>query len=199
MPLFTSPLEKLIDVLKRLPGIGPKSAQRIAFFILRADDAYIEAFLDAVRLTRQTVRLCVTCNNYTDRERCEICTDQRRDPTLVCVVEKPFDISAIEKTGQFRGRYHVLHGVLSPIDGIGPDDLKISNLFDRLRPDGIREIIVATDPDVEGEATAIYLSKLFKPLDIRVSRIALGLPVGSGLEYADEVTIIRALEGRTPL
>ncbi|MBN2430084.1 MAG: recombination protein RecR [Acidobacteria bacterium] len=199
MKIFTAPLAHLIDALKRLPGIGPKSAQRIAFFLLRADGEYVQTLLHAIREARDSVRLCERCNNYTDREICEICADKRRDSTTICVVEKPFDIAPIEKTGQYRGLYHVLHGVLSPIDGVGPEDLRIKNLLPRLGENQVIEVIVATNPDVEGEATAIYLAKLLKPLEIKVSRIALGLPVGSDLEFIDEVTIIRALQGRTPL
>jgi recombination protein RecR len=199
MKIFTAPLSNLIDALKRLPGIGPKSAQRLAFFMLRADDAYIQTLLHSVREARESIRLCDKCNNYTDRPTCDICADPRRDATTICVVEKPFDIAPIEKTGQYRGVYHVLHGVLSPIDGIGPEDLRIKNLLPRLGENQVAEVIVATNPDVEGEATAIYLAKLLKPLEIKVSRIALGLPVGSDLEFIDEVTIIRALQGRTPL
>jgi len=199
MKIFTAPLANLIDALKRLPGIGPKSAQRIAFFLLRADETYVRTLLHSVREARESVRLCEACNNYTDREICEICADRRRDSTTICVVEKPFDIAPIEKTGQYRGLYHVLHGVLSPIDGIGPEELRIQNLLPRLEENRVLEVIVATNPDVEGEATAIYLARLLKPLEIKVSRIALGLPVGSDLEFIDEVTIIRALQGRTPL
>lgn len=199
MTQYTEPLADLIDVLKRLPGIGAKSAQRIAFYLLRAEPAYIDALVQAVQSTRQSVQLCPRCNNYTHRPLCQICTAARRDHSVICVVEKPFDIPPIERSGHFNGTYHVLHGALSPINGVGPDDLKIGNLLSRLKPEGVQEVIVATNPDVEGEATAIYLSRLLKPLEVRVSRIALGLPVGSSLEYADEVTISRALDGRTPL
>lgn len=199
MGIFTAPLERLMDLLKRLPGIGPKSAQRIAFFLLRSDPLYIQQLLESVQDARRLIQLCQYCNNYTSREICEICSDARREQSIICIVEKPFDIAAVERSGQFHGTYHVLHGALSPIDGIGPDDLKLTGLFQRIKNHPVRELIVATDPDVEGEATAIYLAKLFKPLEIRVSRIALGLPVGTDLEYADEVTVGRALEGRTPL
>ncbi|HOB51270.1 MAG TPA: recombination mediator RecR [Acidobacteriota bacterium] len=196
---YSEPLADLIDVLKRLPGIGAKSAQRIAFYMLRAEPAYIDALVQAIQSTRQSVQLCPRCNNYTNLPVCDICAAARRDHAVICVVEKPFDIPAIERSGHFHGTYHVLHGALSPINGIGPDDLKITNLLSRLKDEHVQEVIVATNPDVEGEATAIYLSRLLKPLDVRVSRIALGLPVGSSLEYADEVTISRALDGRTPL
>jgi len=199
MNIFTAPLANLIDVLKRLPGIGPKSAQRIAFFLLRADEEYARILLRTIQEARLLIRLCNQCNNYTEREKCEICSDPRRDQSTICIVEKPFDIAPIEKTGHYHGTYHVLHGVLSPIDGMGPEDLKLQNIFPRLQDHQIQEVIIATNPDVEGEATAIYVANLLKPLEIKVSRIALGLPVGSDLEFIDEVTIIRALEGRTLL
>lgn len=199
MQVFTAPLNDLIDVLKRLPGIGSKSAQRIAFYLLHADATYVRTLLETIKDARESIRMCRECNNYTNQERCEFCSDTRRDHTTVCVVEKPFDVAPIERTGQYKGTYHILHGVLSPIDGIGPDELRLTNLLERIKVHGVREVIVATNPDVEGEATAIYIAKLLKPLDIRVTRIALGLPVGSDIEYVDEVTITRALEGRTPL
>ncbi|MBP7868171.1 MAG: recombination protein RecR [Acidobacteria bacterium] len=199
MSRFTDPLEKLMEALRRLPGIGAKSAQRIAFHLLKADGAYIGALQESITDVREKVRLCAECHSYTDREVCEICADPARDHRLVCVVEKPFDIAAIEKSGRYTGTYHVLHGVLSPIDGIGPDQLRLGNLPDRIRRHEVTELIVATNPDVEGEATALYLARLVRPLGTLVSRIALGLPVGSELEFADDVTIARAMEGRTRL
>lgn len=199
MNLYTEPLGRLIEALKRLPGIGPKSAQRLAFFLLQADLDYVGALSQAIIEARQKIRLCDECNNYTDGERCDICTDPRRDQGLICVVEKPFDIAAIEKCARFRGTYHVLHGALSPISGIGPDELKLANLMARVRRAPPQEVILATNPDVEGEATALYLARLLHPLGVKTSRIALGLPMGSNLEYADEITIQRALDGRTLL
>jgi recombination protein RecR len=199
MNAFTEPLEKLMEVLKRLPGIGPRSAQRIAFYLLQCEEDYIRTLLQTVSDARFTIRLCGQCNNYTNADLCEICSDPRRDRTTICVVERPFEIAAIEKSRHYRGLYHVLHGALSPINGIGPDELKLSNLLSRLSPGNIQEIIVATNPDVEGEATALYLAQLIKPLAVKVSRIALGLPMGANLEYADEITITRALEHRTAL
>lgn len=198
MTLFTPPIERLIDLLRRLPGIGPKSAQRMAFHLLRAGDEYAEALAAALTDVRQSVHLCQRCNAYTVDEICEICQDGERDAGLVCVVERPFDVAAFERTRQYRGLYHVLHGTLSPIDGIGPDDLKLRNLLDRVKNGEVREVIVATNPDVEGEATAIYLARTLKPLEVTVTRLALGLPVGSDLEYTDELTLARALDGRTP-
>lgn len=199
MSLFAEPLTHLIDALRRLPGIGAKSAQRLAFFLLRAEPAYVDALVAALQAARGGLRLCPGCNNYTHLALCDLCDSPKRDRALVCVVERPFDIAPIEATGHYQGLYHVLHGALSPIDGIGPDDLRLDNLLVRLRTDPVQEVIVATNPTVEGEATAIYLARLLKPLDVKVSRIALGLPVGSDLEFADEVTITRAMEGRTPL
>jgi recombination protein RecR len=199
MNAFTEPLEKMMEVLKRLPGIGPKSAQRIAFFLLQCEEEYIRTLLQSISDARFTIRLCGQCNNYTNADRCEICADPRRDHSTICVVERPFEIAAIEKSRHFRGAYHVLHGALSPINGIGPDELKLANLLSRLQPQHVTEVIIATNPDVEGEATALYLAQLIKPLQVKVSRIALGLPMGSNLEYADEITITRALEGRTIL
>jgi len=199
MTPFTEPLGRLIEALKRLPGIGPKSAQRLAFFLLQADLDYVINLSQAISEARQKIRLCDACNNYTDGDICGICADPRRDQGVICVVEKPFDIAALEKSARFRGIYHGLHGSLSPINGIGPEELKLANLMARVRRIPPQEVILATNPDVEGEATAIYLARLLQPLGIATSRIALGLPMGSNLEYADEVTIQRALDGRTPL
>ncbi len=193
---YAEPLARLIDELKRLPGIGQKSAQRIAFHIERVPREDAERLAAAILDAKDKIRLCSVCNNFTERDPCEYCTDARRDPELVCVVETPYNLLAVEKTREFHGQYHVLHGALSPLQGIGPEQLKLKNLIDRLKTGKVKEIIVATSPTVEGEATAVYLSKLIKPLGVKVSRIAMGVPVGSELEYADEVTMLKALEGR---
>lgn len=193
---YAGPVQDLIDELGRLPGIGPKSAQRIAFHLLKL------AREDALRLARaiteakDRVSFCRRCFNVGEGEVCEICLDTRRDTTVVCVVEEPRDIVAVERTGEFRGRYHVLQGAISPIEGIGPDQLRVKELLARLDPEGITEVILCTNPNLEGEATAMYLGRLLKPLGLRVTRIASGLPVGGDLEYADELTLGRALEGR---
>ena len=193
---FAEPLARLIDELKRLPGIGQKSAQRIAFHLERAAREDVERLATALLNAKDKIRLCSLCNNLTEQDPCEYCTDPRRDPEIICVVETPYNVIGIEKTREFRGLYHVLHGALSPLQGIGPDQLKLKNLFERLKSGKVKEIIVATNPNVEGEATAIYLSKLIKPLGVRVSRIAMGIPVGSELEFADEITMLKAIEGR---
>ncbi len=193
---FAEPLARLIDELKRLPGIGQKSAQRIAFHLERAPREDVERLSTAILDAKDKIRLCSLCNNLTEQDPCEYCTDPRRDQEIICVVETPYNVIGIEKTREFRGLYHVLHGALSPLQGIGPDQLKLKNLFERLKGGKIKELIVATNPNVEGEATAIYLSKLIKPLGVKVTRIAMGIPVGSELEFADEVTMLKAIEGR---
>ena len=193
---FAAPLARLIDELKRLPGIGQKSAQRIAFHLERAPRADAERLAAAVVEVKDKIRLCSLCNNLTELDPCEYCSDPSRDPSVVCVVETPYNAVAIEKTREFHGHYHVLHGVLSPLHGVGPDQLKLKNLIERLKTGTVRELIVATNPNVEGEATAIYLSKLIRPLGVKVTRIAMGIPVGSELEFADEVTMLKAIEGR---
>jgi recombination protein RecR len=193
---FAEPLARLIDELKRLPGIGQKSAQRIAFHLERAPREDAEHLAAAILEAKDKIRLCSLCNNLTEQDPCDYCTDPRRDQEVICVVETPYNISGIERTREFHGLYHVLHGALSPLQGIGPDQLKLKNLLERLKGGKIKELIVATNPNVEGEATAIYLSKLIKPLGIKVTRIAMGIPVGSELEFADEVTMLKALEGR---
>lgn len=190
------PLARLIEQLQRLPGIGAKGAQRLAFHILRQPRAEIDELLGAVRDVKEQITYCSVCSNITDTDPCYYCTHPSRDPQLICVVEDPHNVAAIEKTGQFNGTYHVLMGALSPLQGIGPDDLKIKPLLERIQQAEIREVILATNPNVEGEATAIYLAKLLKPLGVSVTRIAMGLPVGSDLDYADEVTMHKALEGR---
>ena len=191
-----NPIERLIREFKKLPGIGPKSAQRLVFHLIRGSSQDCESLAEAVAQLKTSLLLCSLCNDITDVDPCRICTDSRRDSKLICVVEEPFNVLSIEKTGAYQGHYHVLHGVISPINGIGPDDLKLKNLFGRLKDDGVEEVIVATNPTTEGEATALYLSKLITPLDIRITRIAAGIPVGSDLEYTDAVTLTRALSGR---
>ena len=197
--MYEGIVQDLIDELGRLPGVGPKSAQRIAFHILAADPIDVQRLADALREVKENVRFCTICGNVAEEEQCRICRDPRRDLTVLCVVEEPKDVIAIEKTREFRGRYHVLGGAISPIDGIGPDDLRIRELFARLSESGITEVILATDPNLEGEATATYLARMIAPLGIAVSRLASGLPVGGDLEYADEVTLGRAFEGRRRL
>jgi recombination protein RecR len=196
MPDFAEPLARLITEFKRLPGIGQKSAQRIAFHVLRSGREDAEHLARALLDVKDKLGLCRVCNNISDGEVCQFCRDDRRDPKVICVVEEPHNIVGIESTRQFEGRYHVLHGALSPLRGIGPDSLKIKGLVERIGEGGIQEIIVATNPTVEGEATAVYLARLLKPLGVKVSRIAMGVPVGSDLEFADEVTISKAMEGR---
>ena len=190
------PLTRLIEQLQRLPGIGAKSAQRLAFHVLKnpRDDA--ERLCDAIRDVKEQVTYCSTCNNVTAADPCVFCSGASRDPRVICVVEEPQNVMVVEKTREFRGMYHVLMGVLSPLHGVGPDDLKIRDLLSRVGNGGVEEVILATNPNVEGEATAIYLAKLLKPLGVRVTRIAMGVPVGSDLEYADEITMHKAMEGR---
>lgn len=197
--LYTPPIARLVEELCKLPGVGTKTAQRLTFYLLKIPPQEAKALAEAILEAREKVTFCSRCFNFAQGELCEYCMDGRRDPTLVCVVEKPQDIVAIEKTGEFRGLYHVLGGAISPIDGIGPEELRIKELLDRVREEGIREVIVATNPRVEGEATAVYLANLLKPLEIKATRIASGLPVGGDLEYADEVTLGRALKGRLEL
>jgi len=196
---YPEPVARLIDALQRLPGIGPKTAQRLAFFLLKRPPEEVRELADSLRAVKDKIVHCSSCFNVTDEEPCRICADPARDGKLVCVVEEPNDLLAMERTGEFRGRYHVLLGALSPLDGIGPDDLKVRELLVRLEQDGATEVILATNPNVEGEATALYLAKLLRPLGVRVTRIARGLPVGGDLEYADQVTLSKALEGRREL
>jgi len=190
------PLSKLIEQLQRLPGIGAKSAQRLAFHVLKTPREEVERLTDAMRDVKDRVTYCSTCSNITDVDPCYYCTDSTRDHRIICVVEEPENVSAVEKTRDFKGVYHVLMGALSPLHGVGPDDLKIKELLARAGNGGVEEVIIATNPNVEGEATAIYLAKLLKPLGVRVTRIAMGVPVGSDLEYADEVTMHKALANR---
>lgn len=194
--MYEGAIQDLIDALGRLPGIGPKSAQRIAFHILQSEGETAAALVDAIRTVKERVKFCTVCGNVSEETTCRICRDPRRENTSICVVEESKDVIAIERTREFRGKYHVLGGAISPIDGIGPDQLRIRELMARLVDSAVTEIILATDPNLEGEATATYLARLIKPLGLKVSRLASGLPVGGDLEYADEVTLGRAFEGR---
>jgi recombination protein RecR len=194
--VYEGVLQDLVDELGRLPGIGPKSAQRIAFYLLAADPADVRRLVQALNEVKDKIRFCVVCGNVAQEEQCRICRDPRRDPAVICVVEEPKDVVAIERTREFRGRYHVLGGSISPIEGVGPDDLRIRELMPRLADGQVTEVIIATDPNLEGEATATYLARLLKPMGLRITRLASGLPVGGDLEYADEVTLGRAFEGR---
>jgi recombination protein RecR len=196
MPDFAEPLARLITEFKRLPGVGQKSAQRLAFHVLRAGREDAEHLAQALLDVKDKLGLCRICNNISDSELCPYCADSNRDPKVVCVVEEPHNIVGIETTRQFEGRYHVLHGALSPLRGIGPESLKLKNLVERIGEGEIQEVIVATNPTTEGEATAVYLARLLKPLGVKVTRIGMGIPVGSDLEFADEVTISKAMEGR---
>ncbi|MDQ1619070.1 MAG: recombination protein RecR [Actinomycetota bacterium] len=194
--MYEGVVQDLIDELGQLPGVGPKSAQRIAFHLLAADPVDVRRLITALTEVKEKVRFCRTCGNVAEEDQCRICRDTRRDLSVICVVEESKDVVAIEKTREFRGRYHVLGGAISPIEGIGPDDLRVKELMTRLADGSITELILATDPNLEGEATATYLARLVKPMGLRVTRLASGLPVGGDLEYADEVTLGRAFEGR---
>ena len=194
--MYEGAIQDLIDALGCLPGIGPKSAQRIAFHILQSDSEVASALVDSIRTVKERVKFCIHCGNVSEESECRICRDPRRENSSICVVEESKDVIAIERTREFRGKYHVLGGAISPIDGIGPEQLRIRELMTRLADSEISEVILATDPNLEGEATATYLSRLIKPMGIKVSRLASGLPVGGDLEYADEVTLGRAFEGR---
>ena len=194
--MYEGVVQDLIDELGRLPGVGPKSAQRIAFHLLQADPVDVKRLAQVLVEVKDKVRFCRTCFNVAEADECRICLDTRRDPSLLCVVEEPKDVQAVERTREFRGRYHVLGGAISPIEGVGPDDLRIRELLARLADGSVTELILATDPNLEGEATATYLARMVKPMGIRVTRPASGLPVGGDLEYADEVTLGRAFEGR---
>ena len=194
--LYEGVVQDLIDELGRLPGVGPKSAQRIAFHILQTDPADVRRLAHALTEVKAKVRFCSVCGNIAQEEQCRVCQDPRRDPAVICVVEEPKDVVAVERTREFRGRYHVLGGAISPIEGVGPDDLRIRDLLTRLADGTVTELILATDPNLEGEATATYLARMIKPMGLKVTRLASGLPVGGDLEYADEVTLGRAFEGR---
>ena len=196
MSYNVNPLDVLTEQFRKLPGIGKKSAQRIAFHVLRMTDGQAEEFLRAINDARKVIHLCPICQNLTDGDICSICGNEKRDKSVICVVSSPQDVISIEKTNEYRGVYHVLHGVLSPIDHIGPKDLKVSELLERMDGDAVREVIVATAPTVEGDATAIFLANLLKPLGVSVTRLAFGIPVGGDIEYADEITLSRSLENR---
>lgn len=197
--MYDGAVQDLIDELGRLPGVGPKSAQRIAFHLLGSDATDVQRLAEAITTVKEKVRFCATCGNVAESEQCRICADPRRADDLLCVVEEPKDVVAIERTREFRGRYHVLGGAIDPMNGIGPDDLRIRELLARLSDGKVHEVIIATDPNIEGEATATYLARMLGPLEVTVSRLASGLPVGGDLEYADEVTLGRAFEGRRKL
>lgn len=199
--ILPEPLQNLINAFSRLPGIGPKTASRLAFYLLRAPDELSQSLAEALKALKTELVYCQRCFNITSagRSQCEICASPERDPSLICVVEEPLDVLALERTGVYQGHYHVLHGVLSPIEGIGPDDLKIRPLIERVRAGGVREVILATNPSLEGDATAMYLRQVLQPLGVRLTRLARGLPVGGDLEYADPHTLSRALAGRQEL
>jgi len=194
--LYAKPFAKLVEELNKMPGIGPKSAQRLALYILRLPEEEAERIREAIKVVKEKMTYCSVCFNITDNNLCSVCEDERRDHSLVCVVEEARDILALEKSGEYKGTYHVLQGALNPLEGINPEDLRIKELLMRIKKEEIKEIILATNPNLEGEATAMYLVKLIKPSGVKVSRIAHGLPVGSSLDYADEVTLIKAMEGR---
>jgi len=193
---YAAPIARLLEELERLPGIGPKSAQRLVYHLLRTDAAEAGRLAEAILEVKRTIHFCSRCFNFAEGELCDVCADPRRDASVLCVVEEPRDLVAVERTGEFTGVYHVLQGAISPIDGIGPEQLRIRELLGRLAEEPVSEVVIATNPNVEGETTALYLARLVKPLGIRVTRIASGLPVGGDLEYADEVTLGRALEAR---
>ncbi len=196
MPTYAEPIERLINELAKLPGIGRKTAARLAYFILRVPRGDAQNLARAIIDVKERIQLCSVCFNLTDRDPCRICNDSRRDNEVICVVEEPNDLMAIEGTGDFNGKYHVLHGALSPLEGIGPEDIKTKELLERLETGEVREVIMATNPNVEGGATALYLTELIKPLGVKVTRIAYGIPMGGDIEYADGATLVKALEGR---
>lgn len=196
MNYYSTSIAQLIEQFTKLPGIGRKTAQRLAFHVISMPNQDAHSLAEAIVKAKESVKYCKVCTNLTDQETCNICSDKRRDPLLICVVEDPRDVVAMERTKEFKGYYHVLHGAISPLEGIGPEDIKIKELLSRLASQPVDEIIIATNPNIEGEATAMYISKLLKPMGIKVSRIAHGIPVGGDLEYADEVTLTKALEGR---
>ncbi len=199
MKYYAKPLNRLIGELSRLPGIGGKTAQRLAFHILAMEDKEAFALADAIRDAKTSMKYCSVCGNLTDEDPCSICRDESRDQSMICVVESPKDVIAMEKIREYRGLYHVLHGAISPMDGIGPENINLKSLITRLQDERVQELIIATNPTIEGEATSMYIARLIKPSGIRVSRIAHGIPVGGDLEYADEVTLLKAMEGRREL
>jgi recombination protein RecR len=194
--VYEGPIQDLIEELSRLPGIGPKSAQRLAFHLVKADPVEAKRLAEAIVRAKERIAFCSECGNVAEEERCRICSDPGRDPTVLCVVEEPKDVATIEKAGVIKGRYHVLGGAISPLDGVGPEDLRVQELLERVERDGVTEVILATNPNLEGNATAMYVAAMLKPAGVRVTRLASGLPVGGDLEYADEVTLSQALEGR---
>jgi len=196
MSFYAGPVARLIEEFEKLPGIGHKTAQRLAFYVMSMSPERVDSLANAIRDAKEKIKHCSVCCNLTDVDPCGICSNQSRDPSVICVVEDPRDVVAMEKTREFKGLYHVLHGVISPMEGIGPDDIKIKELLSRISKGDVKEVILATNPNIEGEATAMYISKLLKPLGIKTTRIAHGIPVGGDLEYADEVTLAKALEGR---
>lgn len=193
---YARPLARLVGEFEKLPGIGPKSAQRLAFYVLRAPSDDARHLAEAILEVKDRIRLCQTCFNFTDQEVCEICRSERRDPAVLCVVAEPRDLMAMERTNEYRGLYHVLGGVISPLEGIGPEMLRVRELLDRVQQNGVKEVILATNPTVEGDTTAMYVARLLKPFEVRVTKIAFGLPIGGDLDYADQATLIQALEGR---
>lgn len=194
--MYATPIARLIEEFAKMPGIGKRTAERLAYYVLKLPEAEVKGFADALLSAKQKITFCPICQSLTERTPCEICGDERRDHSVICVVEKPKDVIKIEKTREFKGVYHVLHGVISPMDGIGPEDIRISELLARVTDGGVQEVIMATNPNLEGEATAMYVAKLLSPFNVKVTRLAHGIPVGGDLEYADEVTLTRALEGR---
>ncbi|GAC1508487.1 MAG: recombination mediator RecR [Chloroflexota bacterium] len=199
MVVTAKPVTRVVDELSRLPGIGPKTAQRLTYFLLRAPAEHAEALAEAIMDLKKNVVLCSQCFNITEKSPCQLCSDTARDVSRICVVEEPLDVVALERTGQYKGRYHVLHGAISPIEGIGPEELKVRELLQRLGSDEVQEVILATNPNLEGDATAMYLTRLIHPLGVTVTRLARGLPVGGDLEYADDITLSNALAGRSRL
>ncbi len=199
MNYYSTPIARLIEEFSKLPGIGRKTAQRLAFYVIAMPNEEVEILSEAILEAKTSVKYCSICANLTDQEVCNICKDKRRDPSVICVVEDPRDVVAMEKTKEFHGYYHVLQGVISPLEGVGPEEIRIKELLARLASDEVKEIILATNPNIEGEATAMYLAKLLKPMGINITRIAYGIPVGGDLEYADEITLSKALEGRRKL
>lgn len=199
MKYYAKPLNKLINELSRLPGIGGKTAQRLAFHILSMEKKEVFELADAIRNAKESMKYCSVCGNLTDTDPCNICSDESRDRSTICVVESPKDVVAMEKIKEYKGYYHVLHGAISPMDGVGPNDINLKSLIVRLQDEAVKELIIATNPNIEGEATAMYIARLIKPSGIKVSRIAHGIPVGGDLEYADEVTLLKAVEGRREL
>lgn len=199
MKYYAKPLNKLINELSKLPGIGGKTAQRLAFHILSMDDKDANELAQSIIKAKTSMTYCSVCGNLTDKDPCAICTDENRDNSVICVVESPKDVVAMEKIREYKGQYHVLHGAISPMDGIGPEDINLKSLIMRLQDENVKELIIATNPNIEGEATAMYIARLIKPSGIKVSRIAHGIPVGGDLEYADEVTLLKAMEGRREL